>query len=313
MIKQRSNFKPQTSNNLTISQFNNLVSFYIFRLFSNFDKKFKMKILFIIICSLVLSQVSLIAQNVGQQGDSLVNYIDINGNKQGFWQKKYDNGKLKYEGYFKNNYIVGVFKRYYEVGTIKAIMNYEKKGTLARTKIFYETGELFAEGNYLNEKRDSIWNFYTTTKVLIYKQSYKSGNLDGISCKYFGNGNKSEEMYYKDNLLDGPWIQYFDDGSKKLESANVKNQRTGKLYVYYPSGSIEIMGYYEKGLKEKHWKWLNEDGSIEKERDFVKDRATNQDEIDTEFSKKLKEMEEGKDKFVEPEKEFMEKMMQGGF
>jgi len=93
----------------------------------------------------------------------------------------------------------------------------------------------------------------------------------------------------------------------------VKNQRNGKLYYYYPSGSIEIMGYYEKGLKEGHWKWLDSNGSIEKERDFIKDKATDQDKVDSEFTKKLKEMEEGKDKFVEPEKEYLEKMMQGGF
>ena len=57
-----------------------------------------------------------LSQNVGQKGDTLKNYTDINGLKQGYWQKKYYNGNIKYEVYFKNNKPIGEFKRFYESG-----------------------------------------------------------------------------------------------------------------------------------------------------------------------------------------------------
>ena len=66
---------------------------------------------FLIICLSVISQ-SIAAQNVGQKGDTLINYTDINNMKQGVWRKVYPNGKLAYEGKFRNDKPIGVFNRY---------------------------------------------------------------------------------------------------------------------------------------------------------------------------------------------------------
>ena len=48
--------------------------------------------------------------------DSAINQTDAKGLKQGFWKAKFDNGRIKYEGYFKDNHPVGELKRYYEEG-----------------------------------------------------------------------------------------------------------------------------------------------------------------------------------------------------
>ena len=39
--------------------------------------------------------------------------------KQGMWQKKYNNGNVRYEGFFKDNKETGLFRYFYEDGSLK--------------------------------------------------------------------------------------------------------------------------------------------------------------------------------------------------
>ena len=44
------------------------------------------------------------------QGDQTINRTDRDGKKQGHWIKKYPNGHVMYDGYFKNDKPIGEFK-----------------------------------------------------------------------------------------------------------------------------------------------------------------------------------------------------------
>jgi len=66
------------------------------------------------------------AQNVGQKGDTLINYKDINGMKQGRWSKKYRNGKPAYHANFKNDKLIGLYQRFYTSGKLSLEVNYDK-------------------------------------------------------------------------------------------------------------------------------------------------------------------------------------------
>ena len=48
-----------------------------------------------------------------------INYVDNFGMKQGMWQKKYNNGNVRYEGFFKDNKETGLFRYFYEDGSLK--------------------------------------------------------------------------------------------------------------------------------------------------------------------------------------------------
>ncbi len=107
----------------------------------------------IVLLILTLLTIQVVAQNVGQTGDSIVNYTDINGFKQGFWQQKYFNGKVKYEGYFRNDKPYGEFKRYDERGRLTSILNYSMIGDTAEAKMFHENGKIAALGRYINKNK----------------------------------------------------------------------------------------------------------------------------------------------------------------
>ena len=83
------------------------------------------------------------------------NKIDLNGLKQGIWEKTFDNGTLRYKGQFKNNNPDGIFMYYYRSGELQAEKEFFHSGKAAATHIFYKNGKLKASGLYVNELKDS--------------------------------------------------------------------------------------------------------------------------------------------------------------
>lgn len=77
-----------------------------------------MKYKFFIIIFLTINITNLFAAD----SDTLWNQTDNKGKKQGNWRANYENGKLKYSGYFKDNKPVGEMKRFHENGALKALM-----------------------------------------------------------------------------------------------------------------------------------------------------------------------------------------------
>ncbi|GAH37310.1 unnamed protein product, partial [marine sediment metagenome] len=64
----------------------------------------------LMIGGLFLLTAQIFAQVPLSDKDTLLNQVDKNGLKQGYWKKYYDNGNIKYEGYFKNDKPTGELK-----------------------------------------------------------------------------------------------------------------------------------------------------------------------------------------------------------
>ena len=82
-------------------------------------------ILLIILPSLVLSQ----------------NILDEQGKRQGNWNQKHSNGQLRYEGQFKNNIPIGIFKHYDKNGNLTANLKYFNQGNSVAARLFYHKRE----------------------------------------------------------------------------------------------------------------------------------------------------------------------------
>ena len=126
-------------------------------------------ILFILI--LAAYNVTAFTQNYSGANDTVFNQVDKKGRKQGWWKKYYDNGNLKYTGFFKNDKPAGVLKRYFESGNLKAVMNFDSLNNRSEINIYYENGTLAAHGYYNGTKKDSLWKYYS------YYDTENSGEL----------------------------------------------------------------------------------------------------------------------------------------
>ena len=261
-----------------------------------------------IIAFLIVNPCVLLSQNVGQKGDSLLNYTDIQGKKQGKWSKKYAKGQVKYVAYFKNNVPIGNLTRYYETGEIQAVLKYNNKG-YSRAKLYYRDGKVCAEGNYtIDNKKDSIWNYYTYDGFLTYVESFKNGLKDGVQKKYFINGKIAEELWWKNNKKHGLWKWYYGNGNVELETAFVDSIRNGAFNMFYENGAPQIIGHYVNDVKNGIFYYYDADGKVKFKIEYIMGVATNEAELRRIETEEINNYEKEKGKYQEPEKEF-EKMM----
>ncbi len=261
---------------------------------------YRLTFLFILIAKII------IGQNVGQPGnDSIINYTDIQGNKQGKWIRKYNKDRIAYIGYFKNNKLVGNYKRWYYSGALKADINYNDDGSVGYAKLFWDNGKLMAKGKYLNQNiKDSVWEYYGTDGVLMMKETYEKGVLHGPSFSYFKNGKVSRKSPYLQGKLHGIYKEYWEEnGLTKLEIYYENGRRKGPINVYYDDEKPYLKGYYENDLPEGKWIVYFRDGTIEKELEYIKGKLKNEDEVNREFAKKVMKWEKMKGKIPEPREE----------
>lgn len=236
-----------------------------------------------------------------QSGDSVVNYTDINGMKQGYWIKKDGNNQKVYEGYFKNNVPYGTMKRYHSNGKLKALMVYNETDQKQITVTYYDdSGELGATGFFKNGQRDSVWKFFGEHEKLLKEEHYKAGKLNGICKIFYPSGKILEERAWKEGKQNGFWTRYWESGQVRMKANHVNNERTGDFLVYWENGKVEIKGKYTKDVKDGEWVFSNDQGKVEKTLKFKDGLATNETEIDRQFTKDLEDAEKNQQQFKDP-------------
>jgi antitoxin component YwqK of YwqJK toxin-antitoxin module len=227
------------------------------------------------------------AQN-NRQNDSLINFVDINNNKQGKWEKKYPNGQVRYRGFFVDNIPTGVFTYYYQNGKIKSVLNYDESGG-SKAELFWDNGNYAAKGYFdSNNNKHLTWHMYfedgkksavinfnhgvAEGNVLIFYQNieklalncnYKAGKLDGQYTKYFQSGAKMEEGTYKNGTRDGYWKFYSNSGMIDEEGMYVNGKKDGEWKIYRDNPKGEIVNY-DKGVPD-NWDELMEEWRAKEE------------------------------------------------
>lgn len=252
---------------------------------------------------------SIYSQNVGQKGDSKLNYTDINGKKQGKWEKKYPTGKTAYQAYFINNRPVKEYKRFYKSGQLKLEVNYNKKSD-GFAKLYWDTKKIMGEGNYVDIKtKDSVWNYYGVDGKLMAKTTYSKGIKNGTEINFYRNGVKSELIEWSNNIRNGKWNWYYDNGKIRMKANNIMGKREGYFSFYHENGLPYIQGKYKNDLRDGVWKFYDDKHKLLETRTYVKGKAENEAELDEKMTKQIEEWENMKGKIQEPS---IESIMPGG-
>ena len=255
-----------------------------------------MKSLFLLV-SVALLSLGVVGQNVGQKNDSLVNYSDINGLKQGVWKKTYENGAIEYEAYFVNNKPVGDFKRYDKKGDMVAYLIYDTITDFARAKFYYKSGRVMSEGNYLGHNKDSIWNYYNDNGIKYLEESYKNGVKDGVFRLYTKERVLLEETYWKDGKKSGSWKKFYASGELMWESNLVNGLLEGEAKSYYKNGKIYREGAFKNDLMDGTWFKYGKTGKVEQ---IYRYKDGYSPEADKEGEDMMRNLNNNKDKFDGP-------------
>ncbi len=185
------------------------------------------------------------------------NQTDNKGRKQGEWKKLYPGTKVyQYEGMFKDDKPIGVFKYYYESSKIKATLEYSENSNRTEAVYYHENGMVMSKGIYRSMKKDSIWLNYSSSGKLNSSESYKNGALDGPKIIYYLSVDLSRSSplvssisNYKNDVLSGEFTKYFENGSMMEKGTYIDGKREGLWINFYPGGTKESIVRYEHGLR----------------------------------------------------------------
>jgi len=190
------------------------------------------------------------------------NVIDVNGKKQGLWAKKDREGRLLYQGTFKDDKPVGEMKRFHPNGVVMAILNYAENTDEASAKLFDEKGKLIAEGKYNGQKKVGEWKYMADAKVVL-TETYENGQKEGMSRRFYKTGELLEEAEWKGDKLHGTYKSYFLDGTVYLECNYNSGKLDGDFKSRFASGKPELEAVYSEGLRDQEWKYYRSDGKLQ--------------------------------------------------
>lgn len=154
---------------------------------------------------------------------SVVNYIDENGKRQGYWKisgemtkdSDYSNSDLIEEGMYLNNLKTGEWINYEPDGIVKEKVNYVDGKIIATIPISSKakiSQEIAIENiNFMDAKglRQGHWKIYgamqrdiTFPPEMLYEEgNYSDGLKDGEWKKYNSDGTVKEKVQYKDGKI----------------------------------------------------------------------------------------------------------------
>lgn len=232
---------------------------------------------------------------------SQINQTDGKGMRQGLWQKQQPNGRLIYEGYFKDGKPVGEWKRFHQGGQVKAIINYRADSDSADAQLFDEWGKKVAEGIYLNEMKSGLWTYFSENRKLADEQM-ANGFKHGKSHKYYDSGEVWEETDWVHGKQDGSYRVYFKTGEPFFQCKMSNNQRNGLCLTYFQNGRVELEANYKNGLHHGEWKYFNDKGEYLYSLHYNEGEILNPNVRDSIANLQIQNMEKGKDSLTDPEK-----------
>ena len=235
---------------------------------------------------------------------SQINQTDVNGMRQGLWQKRQPNGRLIYEGHFKDDRPVGEWKRYHNGGQIKAILQYRENSDSADTRMYDEFGDKVAEGVFLDQKKVGNW-VYFSKKMKIAEEHYVNGIKDGVSRKYYLSGELMEQTNWVNGMQDGEYKVFYKTGEPYLTCAMKQNKRDGLCKVYDQNGILEMEARYKNNLRDGEWKFFDKNGNLQYTLYYKEGELLNPEVRDSIANKRMENFEKDKGSIIDPEK-FME-------
>lgn len=232
-----------------------------------------------------------------------INRSDTDGKKQGRWIKNYPNGKMMYEGTFRNDKPDGEFRRYYEDGALKSIMIFSNNGTEAETVLFYPNGLKASSGKYVNQLKEGKWRFFSFTEkdLLISEAEYNGNRKNGRLVNYYPDGKAAEQVMYKNDLKHGECLKYYPDGTLTLRTYYENGLINGAFEAFHENGKAEIKGQYKNNLREGLWIIYRKDGSQKFRTEYAAGIPDNRS-IDIYESEYIDSLERNKVIIADPEK-----------
>jgi len=207
-------------------------------------------------------------------GQSTINQLDANGERDGIWKKNFDNtDQPRYEGQFKHGKEIGLFKFYKLVdkkSVLSAIKEFNEHDGIASVKFYASTGKLISEGKMNGKNFIGKWTYYhNKINAIMSTETYNDkGQLNGEKLVYYENGQLAEKSNFVNGKQEGLSTWYAENGVALKEFMYENNELHGMSKYYDMKGQLIAEGSYKRGQKDGIWKYYT-DGKLTEEKDFT--------------------------------------------
>jgi len=182
-------------------------------------------------------------------------------------------GKLIYNGPYRNKVPVGIHREYSTDGKVKNAFIYTDNGLMVsegiideagnrngKWKDYFPNGKVQAEGQFTDNRRSGIWKFYNNFEKVEQTGSYNNGRPDGLWKWYYDNGEILREEEYFQGQRDGASTEYSLTGEIIAQGEYSDGERNGDWK--FKSGDITEEGKFIIGLKDGNWKSYYSNGKL---------------------------------------------------
>ncbi len=217
-----------------------------------------------------------------------INRRDKNNYRQGRWYTFWDNGRIRQEGYYRDDKKDGYFKDYTENGDLISVTKYvmdEKQPDAAEIKkldvdnTYFPDGKLKSSGTSRNGVPEGIYREYNADGQIVNSLFYENGNITG------------EGIFKEDGTKDGHWKEYYAGHELKSEGEYKDGKQAGEWKFYYQSGKLEQAGKFSNSGKILGtWKWYYDNGQLLREEEH---QNGVKDGLHTEYDENGKIVEQG--------------------
>ena len=167
--------------------------------------------------------------------------------------KKTDKRILECEYY--QGLMNGRYQEWYDDGTIKYSGYYREGQPEEEWSEWYQNGQKSDEITYKNGQRHGVWTEWYETGEKLYEGTYSKGQEFGKHIKWYDSGQKAFEYRYLEGKKDGLWMEWYENGIKMYENRYVKDQWSGLWIGWYMNGQKKYEIQHEGGQQVYQYCW----------------------------------------------------------
>ena len=115
---------------------------------------------------------------------------------------------------------------------------------------YYDNGAIWIESNFVNGKINGVKKTFTDKGILTNESNFVDGALSGVSKNYYPSGTISWESTYSADMLNGSVKSYEDkdNGSLQYEAMYINNNKSGAEKYYYAGGNTYAEFIYDNNV-----------------------------------------------------------------
>ncbi len=115
---------------------------------------------------------------------------------------------------------------------------------------YYDNGAIWIESNFVNGKINGVKKTFTDKGILTNESNFVDGALSGVSKNYYPSGTISWESTYSADMLNGSVKSYEDkdNGSLQYEAMYINDNKSGAEKYYYAGGNTYAEFIYDNNV-----------------------------------------------------------------